>query len=472
MRPTVFALLLSAPLHAAAQVTVIKNVTVVDVIRGELVGRRDITISNGRIYGVDRSVSVSHAQVIDGTGKYVIPGLFDMHAHMTLSGRPTRIEMPLFIANGVTAVRVMNADCRVPRPGVMGCLEQYREWQKQIEEGALLGPRLLALASWTVNGPRGITDSMPPYFKAITRDDGQQLARYFKQRGVDLVKIYQDIPREGFLGFAEEARKLNLPFGGHDPTALSLIEISNAGMTSVEHARLFLNECFPGSAAWRKGQPVWPTQLRRMQVDQHDTQKCNEVFQVMAGNKTWYVPTHLTRKMDAFADDSVYRHDERMKYIPSLQRLRWNADATSMVRSDSSRAGRQSFMDYYRKGLQLTGAAFRAGVPIMLGTDAGDSFVFPGFAVHDELEQLVMAGLTPAEALKTATYNPAVYLGHTNDFGSIEKGRRADLILLDANPLENVAHTRRIHAVIFGGKYLDRAALDTLLAEVESEAKR
>jgi imidazolonepropionase-like amidohydrolase len=143
-----------------------------------------------------------------------------------------------------------------------------------------------------------------------------------------------------------------------------------------------------------------------------------------------------------------------------------------MVASDSSAAGRRAFMDFYRKGLELTNAAYRAGVPVMLGTDAGDSFVFPGASVHDELEELVKAGLSAAEALKAATLTGVEYLGRTADLGTLESGKLADAVLLDQNPLQNIANVRRIHGVLLNGRYYDRARLDQMLAEVEATANR
>ena len=129
-------------------------------------------------------------------------------------------------------------------------------------------------------------------------------------------------------------------------------------------------------------------------------------------------------------------------------------------------------MDFYRKGIELTGAAYRAGVSVMVGTDANDSFVFVGSSVHDELEQLIEAGLTPAQALDAATRSGAEYLGRTREFGSVQPGRAADLVLLEANPLADIRNTRRIHAVLLNGRYLSRAALDSLLVVAEAAAKR
>ncbi|MEX2284468.1 MAG: amidohydrolase family protein [Gemmatimonadota bacterium] len=387
----------------------ITNLTVVDVENGRIIPEQVVLIKGNRITVVADAARVRFAmpaRVIDGTGKYMMPGLWDMHAHLTLSGRPTTIELPLFVAHGVTGVRVMGANCRRPAPGLSGCLEAHRDWQQKIERGELIGPRLVALASWPVNGSAGITDSMPPYFKAVTTDDGRQLARYFKQRGVDFIKIYNAVPRAGYLGLADEARKLDLPFAGHEPSTLSAIELSNAGQKSIEHSRAFLMNCFPGADSMRKGLLRLPqTVLRRRMVDEYDARTC-------------------------------------------------------------------AVMDFYRKGLELTNAAYRAGVPIMLGTDAGDSFVFPGASVHDELVELVTAGLSPAEALKAATLSGAEYLGRTADFGAVEPGRFADLLLLDANPLADIRNTRRLHMVLLGGRVFDRQALDALLASVEAEVKR
>lgn len=454
----------------------ITRVAVVDVERGRVIPNQTILIKGNRILGVSNAREVrlaSTARVIEGRNKFVIPGLWDMHAHLTLSGSPLRIELPLLVANGVTGVRIMGSDRPSAIPDRTPGLVQHRAVQAQVDAGTLTGPRLLSLASWAVNGAAGITDSMPAFYKARTRDEGRQLARYFKERGFDFIKIYNDVSREGYLGIAEEARSLNLPFAGHEPRSLSAIELSNAGQRSIEHSRIFLYNCFSGADSMQKGllRAVPSTTLRRRMVDEYNPQTCAEVFRTFSRNGTWITPTHVTRRMDAFAGDSTYRHDPRLKYIPLAQQIAWQEDASGMVASDSSRAGRKSYMDFYRKGLALTNDAYRAGVPMMLGTDAGDSFVFPGASVHDELEELVKAGLSPAEALRAATLSGATYLGRTADFGTVQSGRYADLVLLDANPIERVENSRRIHAVLLNGRVYNRAALDSILAGVEIAAR-
>ena len=467
--------LLQAPASAqtARDTLAITNVNVVDVRTGQLRRGQTILIAGDRIARVDAASRIrTNATTLDGSGKYVIPGLWDMHAHLTLSGKPTEIEMPLFIANGVTGVRVMNADCRVRTTVPMNCLESHREWQTRIDAGELLGPRLVSLGSWPVNGPAGVPDSLPAFFRNTTAEHGRDLARYFKERGVDFIKVYNGISRDAYFALAAEARTLGLPFAGHEPAGVSAIEISNAGQRSLEHSRIFLFNCYAGADSVRRNllRLSGTARMRRM-VDEFDPRLCADVFRTFARNRTWITPTHVTRRMDAFAHDSTYRTDARMKYIPQFQRFRWNLDARGMVMSDSSAAGRKAFMDFYQKGLELTGAAFRAGVPVILGTDAGDSFVFPGFSVHDELIELTRAGLTAAESLRAATLRSAEFADRASDFGTVEPGRFADLVLLDANPLENISNSSRIHAVIRAGRVFDRAALDRLLAGVEAVAK-
>lgn len=454
----------------------ISRVAVVDVERGRILPDQVVLVRGNRIVSVQPAATASvpaGAELLDGTGRFLIPGLWDMHVHLHLSGRPAQVEAPLLVAHGVTGVRIMGADRPSPDTARAPGLEQHRGIRAAIASGQALGPRLLALGSWAVNGPGSIPEGMPGFYGARTEAEGRQLARLFKARGFDFIKVYNDIPREGFLGMAAEARQLGLPFAGHEPRELSAIELSNAGQASIEHSRIFLLNCFPGADSLRRGllRDLPATALRRRMVDEYNPAACAAVFRTFAQNGTYITPTHGTRKMDAFADDSAYRDDPRLRFIPMAQQLRWTADANGMVAGDSSAAGRRSFMDFYRKGLELTHDAFRAGVPIMVGTDAGDTYVFPGSSVHDEMAELVMAGLTPAEALRAATLSGAEFLGLTAVHGTVQPGRFADLVLLDGNPLEDIEHTRAIRAVVFDGRVHDRASLDAMLAGVEAVAR-
>lgn len=452
----------------------VRNASVFDVERGVMRSHQDIGVVGGRIAWVTAAGvrRVTPARTVDATGQYVIPGLWDMHAHISFAAARARAELPVFLAYGVTGLRVMNADRPTVNPEVTELLDQHRALHAEVEAGTQVGPRLLSLGSWFVDGPGGINDAFPAFYKAATREDGRRLAQHFKARGFDFVKIYDNVSREGYFGLAEEARTLGLPIAGHEPRAVSALELSNAGQRSVEHSRIFLLSCFPGADSLQAG--LLPssrsTAMMRRMVDEYDPRRCAPVFRAFSRNGTWITPTHVTRRMEAFAHDSTFTSDARLRYIPVGQRMEWLSDARAVAETDGA-AGRRARLDFYRKGLALTKAAFDDGVPVMLGTDANDSFVFPGSSVHDELGELVKAGLTPAEALRAATLAGATYLGRTNDFGSVRAGRIADLVLLDADPVVDIGNVRRIATVIFQGRIFARPTLDSLLAAAERVAR-
>lgn len=450
------------------------HATVIDARNGSATSDMTIVIRSDRIAALGRTGRVqtpTDAYVVDASGTFVIPGLWDMHAHLGQLQAEKEVDMRLLVANGVTGIREPSADCMT----TPDCLTRRRTWRRQIEAGEIVGPRLLALGGWAASGPRGLPQGVPEFFGTANAEQARQLVRHFKDRKVDFVKVYGNIPRDAFFAYADEARKLRMVLMGHEPMMVSAIDASNAGMKSFEHARVFLFNCFAGAAefrlvieklGWNGPNTTW----RRRMVDEYDPGICQTLFRTFVRNKTAYVPTHLTRRMDAFAGDSTYRQDPRSKYIPAAAWKAWNADADGMARGDGTPEGRKSYMDFYLKGLAITGEAYRAGVNVMLGTDSGDSYVFPGFAVHDELQELVAAGLTPAQALKAATWNGAEFLGRTSQSGSIEKGKLADLVVLDANPLIDIRNSRAIRAVVLNGQYLDRNALDALLSAAEMAA--
>ena len=445
----------------------IQNVNVVDVQHGKLLSDQAIVVSGGLIQSVTNSEDVNandFSTVINAEGSFVIPGLWDMHAHMRADNLPPVITtewlMPLMIANGVTGVRDMTSDCDGPEKGPV-CLKQMKEWQKEIENGSLLGPRFLSLSSFQVN---------PPWDYNVTEEQVRQIVRMFVEKDVDLIKVYYRLSPQAYRWITDEANKLGIAVGGHIPLQMSVSEASEEGLRSLEHARDFLFDCFPGSEAFRDSARSQdpPIDVMHNMVDQYESSKCQDAFQVMVENDTWYVPTHVTRRMEAFADDPDFRNDPRNQYIPGMLLQSWNQDADRVVAIDSTEYGREAYMKFYRKGLEITGEAFQAGVRVLVGTDGGDSFVYPGFGVHDELQELVSAGLTPAEALRAATIHASEFLNLTDKYGTIESGKVADFILLEENPLTDIEHTEDIKAVIFRGEYLNRDDLNALLEKAKA----
>lgn len=448
----------------------IDHVNVVDVASGRLLTDRVVLIRGDTIVAVQPATTTPPAAtaIVDGRNRYLIPGLWDMHAHMRANGVPawisTNLFMPLLIANGVTGVRDMNSDCESPGQGPV-CIEQMRAWQDSIANGTMLGPRLLALSSFQLN---------PPWEFEMTAEQAEGALAHLAGRNVDFLKIYTRMSPTTLRAVAEAARVHDLRLAGHVPLRVSVARASELGFWSVEHARDLLFDCFPGGVAFRdtsRSQTPTTAQMRAM-VDEHDPAMCEETFRTMIRNGTWYVPTHVTRRMDAMAHDSTFRNDPRNRFIPPMALDGWRRDADRMVASDPTPEGRRAFADFYRAGLAITGAAHRAGVGVLLGTDGGDSFVYPGSSAHDELGELVQAGLTPAEALRAATLRPAEFLGLAAEHGTVEPGRRADLVLLNADPLADIAAVRQIRAVIFRGELLDRESLDVLLAKAVETAQR
>jgi imidazolonepropionase-like amidohydrolase len=446
----------------------IVGVTVVDVRSSVLLPDRTVLVDAGHIVAVGARDSVrlpGGAAVIDGAGRYLMPALWDMHTHVYAVS--PLLDLPLYVAYGVTNVRDMQG-CPKPGDPFIACPEDKRRWTEEAIAGRRVAPRIVATTSFMANGP-GMLDrvkGVPAFFGTASPEEARQFVRHFAGR-VDAIKVYDRLPRDAYLALADEARLHGLDVVGHRPHGVSAVEAA-AHQKSIEHARFFLHEAFAGSASLRDaaGTTAWREDRRRM-LDEHDPAALAEIFDAMRRHGTWYVPTHLTRWSDAYADDPRVREDSLLRYLHPLMRWQWMEDVDATVKQDPTPEARQAYRDFYRKGLELTGAAHRAGVRILAGSD----YVVAGADLHRELEQLVLAGLTPAEALRTATVAPAEYFGWEDRYGGVAPGMIADLLLLRANPLDDVRHARALETVVFGGNLYDRAALDRISAHVQRQAR-
>jgi imidazolonepropionase-like amidohydrolase len=446
------------------------GVTVVDVERGVSIPGRTVVIDRGRITAVvaeeDAGLPARSARV-DSRGMYLMPALWDMHAHVYAIS--PLLDMPLYIAYGVTNVRDMQG-CPKPGDPFIACAEEKRRWTLEAQGGRRVGPRILASTSFMANGP-GMLDRLqgvPDFFGTSSPEEAREFVRHQKAGGVQAIKVYDRLPRDAYFALVSEAKIAGLDVVGHRPLGVGAIEAAEAGQKSIEHARVFLHESYPGSSALRAAAESgrWRENRRRM-VDEHDSTMALEIFAAFVEQGTWYVPTHLTRWVDAYADHSSVRQDTLLKYLHPLMKWQWLEDVDATLASDPSPEARLAHRDFYRKGLALTGAAHRAGVRILAGTD----YIVAGADLHRELVQLVAAGLSPAAALKTATLNPATYMGLDDEYGTIDVGKVADVLLLDADPLLDIRNTQRIAAVVFNGNLYDRPALDGLRATVQQRAR-
>jgi imidazolonepropionase-like amidohydrolase len=445
---------------------VFTHVTVLDMTGAPASPDMTVVITGDRITELGKSGAVhvpEGGQVVDATGKFMIPGLWDMHVHWL-----HKDYVPLFVANGITGIRIMWG------------APFHREWRQEIERGALVGPRL-AIASAIVDGPKPY---WPGSIAVGTEAEGRRAVIESKLQGADFIKVYSRLTKEGYFAIADEAKKQGIPFAGHVPETVSVTEASDAGQHSIEHFTSFLEACSTReeelrqarAEAWSnlpEGQ-AFPSRaslrpLSRLMLDTFSPEKANALFSRLARNHTWQCPTLTVLRNMAFINDPAIHKDPRVKYLPPEIASGWDpaGDFRLKDRTDEDFALSRSV---YKKLTELVAPMRRAGVEFLAGTDVINPYCFPGFSLHDELTLLVQAGLSPLEALQAATLNPARFLGREKDLGTVEKGKIADLVLLEANPLEAIGNSRKIDAVVTGGKLLPKAELQKILGDIEAAA--
>jgi imidazolonepropionase-like amidohydrolase len=206
-------------------------------------------------------------------------------------------------------------------------------------------------------------------------------------------------------------------------------------------------------------------------LDTYSEEKAAALFARLAANETWQAPNLVLHRAGAFMDDSDFINDPRLKYVPRDIRNDWNNQDDFRLKNRRAEGSARHRL-LFQKQLELVLAMHRAGVKLLAATDSLGWYVVPGFSLHDELELFVQAGLSPMEALQTATRNPAIYLGSIGTVGTVETGKKADLVLLEANPLENISNTKRINAVVVNGKLVRKASLDKMLKDAEAAANK
>ena len=442
---------------AHADTLAITHVSIVDTTGALTQPDMTVVVHEGRIAELGRSAAVQvppDAKTVDGSGKYLIPGLWDMHVHTVFGDwlpRDEKVMLPLFVANGVTGVRDMGGD-----------LDVLKQWRAAIAAGRLLGPRMI-IAGPMLDGPVPRFPSSAPVANAA---DGRRVVDELKARGVDFIKIQSLIPRDGYFAAAAETRKLGIVFVGHVPDAVRASEASNAGQKSIEHFTGIFEGCTPIEDELLKG----PKSLG-LNVKHYDATRAKALIALMAKNQTWQVPTLVWERGQWLVDDIDLTHDPLTKYAPASWKERtWPMFVTDIMK-DMDTDPLPVRRKFVQMELDMALAMFRAGVPFMAGTDtAAGVHVFPGFSLHQELVLFQRAGLTPMQALQTATLNPAKFLGRTADLGTVEKDKLADLVVLDADPLKDIANTQKIRGVVLAGRYFDRSALDRMLRDVEKAA--
>lgn len=397
--------------------------------------------------GVIVDVLTSGDPEIDGSipviasGGYVMPGLVDLHVHTWFPG-----DLTLFVANGVTTVRNLFGD-----PLQLG-------WRAEIAAGERLGPQLVTA------GP--IIDGDPPFWPgsdlARTEAEARSVVQAQVDAGYDVVKVYSRLPADAWRGALDEAEALGVQAVGHVPASVDFAEVAGSTQVTIEHLDGLLEE-LAGVSWW---DPLSPAQMTAA-LDGVDLDELADLAATLRDADTWNVPTLVVlNTIKLSADDLAAQRDRpELAYVHPQILASWQGTTAS---SSSEMEAWGALMDAWRG---WTRDLHSAGAGIGLGTDCGNAYVIPGWSIHEELAQLVAAGLTPYEALRAGTADAATVLGRS-DLGTVELGKRADLLWLDANPLDDVAHAARPQGVLLNGRWWTRDALDTELDEVAADYAR
>ncbi len=453
---------LAAQFKPATTPIVITHVTVINPGKSSVTPDTMVVITGTQITEVSTSTQfhpLKNARVIDGHGQYLIPGLWDMHVHTAFGdwfpeGRD--VILPLFIANGVTGVRDMGGDLPV-----------LLEWRKQITAGQIPGPRMVVsgpmldayLPSGKLRFPSSVAVSTPA--SAVAAVDS------LKEHGADFIKVQSVISHDAYLAAASEAHKIGLPIVGHVPDKVRIAEVVAAGQKSIEHLMGIFESCSTEEDKFIEGKGSL-----QLLLTTYNQQRCDLAIHLLAQHQVWQAPTLAWQRGGTFLDQLDWKHQPLDKYVPAYWRdVTWRRFNDEMM-PDLQRDSLASRQEYFARNLKMVGSMHSAGVPFLAGTDAAPGiYIMPGFSLHDELANFVEAGFTPMESLQTATSNPAKFLGMESTLGSIESGKTADLVLLSANPLDDIHNTRKISAVVVSGRLFGRKDLDQILTQVEASAK-
>lgn len=413
----------------------VERVRVINVAAGTVSGPTRIEVAGGVIKAIGGTSPNPGLLRIDAGGAYASPGFWDMHVH-SFATTP-QLHHALMLSHGVTSVRDM-MDCAAPRDPLVACITDKKRWSAEAEAGERAGPRYVSFASFYFDDP------------AMTADEARQRGERFVRAGASELKVYNRISLPAYRALTEVASRHGVPIAGHLPRAVPLQTALTLGQRRFEHARLLPDSCGP---AIDYRQPAM--QRTRATLAGFDPQRCAILLRQMAAVGAVLVPTHVTREDDVRAHAGTARG---LEWLDPLSHWAWNDDAAGTRAAYPGQQGAAALAAYHRRGVALTGAAHRAGVRVLVGTDV----VPAGPRYHDELGLLREAGLSPAQILYAATLSAARVSGRNRQLGSIAPGKTVDLVLLGANPLQDIAATRNIDGLIFGGRHYRRPDLAAL----------
>ena len=451
----------------------IDHVTVIDVDGGPELADQTVIVKGDSISAVAKSGSVEipkDAQRIDARGKFLIPGLWDMHTHIAgINANPVWAKqtlLPLLVANGITGIRDMGGD-----------LDPLESWRREIESGTLVGPQIVAAGPMLLpqrrpGAPAELPD--PAILRVGTTEEARAAVDSLQKRGADFIKIIE-VSRGNYFAIADESKKDSIPFAGHIPSEITATEASNAGQKSIEHiiySSLAFDCSAQGDELRKKKQEAASKRDEQAIADITDeanrafsSEKAAALWRTFMKNGTWVTPTLFSIWVNAHQLEAS-PDDPQLAYLPASLRREWSP-AKNPTKDDRDTAA--WWQRQFENDRKLTGEMHRAGVRLLAGSDSLDRYNFVGTSIHQELQMLVSAGLTPIEALRAATLNPAEFFGKAQS-GRVSTGYRADLVLLDDNPTQDISNTSKIAAVVLRGRFLAREELDEMLQNARAAA--
>ncbi|MEQ8302696.1 MAG: amidohydrolase family protein [Cyclobacteriaceae bacterium] len=447
----------------------IQNINTIDLTDG-LKENQTVIIKSGKILRIANSNELRLApsnEIIDGTGKYMIPGLWDTHVHFSYIEELAPSMFDLFLLYGITSVRDTG-----------GRIEFVKEWKDKALASPTTAPRVM-IAGPLLDGMPNVYDGSDPGHPPLsvglaTEDEVANQIEMLDSMGVDFLKAYEMLTPQQFAKVTELAKAKGLKVTGHVPLSMSVVDASNGGLNSMEHMRNLELSCASNAAelldqrrkfldAGKKDpggklrSSIHQAQ-RQEAIENYDEAKADEVLAVLAQNQTWQIPTMALNTGFVNRPFMQPHWQESFTLLPDTISNQWN----HYIGMAMEREVPAFTIAYSRWMKNMVSKIHDKGIGIMAGTDTPIGFLTPGLSLHEELKVLVDSGLSPQEALKTATLNPAIYFGMEDELGSIRENMWADLLILDANPLEDIQNTRAIRAVVKQGNYLDEQDLNEI----------
>ncbi len=425
--------------------TVFRNVNVIPMNEEKVIKDQDVLVVDGKIKAMDATGKVKYdknARIIDGKGKFLIPGLAEMHAHVPPNEDINAMKevLSLFLNHGVTTIR-----------GMLGH-PKHLELRSMIQSREIIGPHFYT------SGPSFNGNSVR------TPEAGSQMVKDQKQAGYDFLKLHPGLTKENFAAIAKAAKEAGIPFAGHVSLDVGVWRAIEAGYASIDHLDGFIESLVPGSESMKQEDIG---SFAMFVAKYADEEKIPALMKALKEKNIWVVPTQCLAERWFSPDKTAeaLAAEPEMIYMKEDVLKNWiNNKKGIMANPKYNTEDVRKFVELRRK---LIYECQKNGVGLLLGSDAPQVFDVPGFSIHHELKYMVDAGLTPYEALRTGTVNPAKYFGR-DDMGMIKPGYVSDLVLLEANPLENIENSKKIAGVMSGNNWL---AKDMIAADLKQLQK-